>query len=55
MVSSSQRGVRQGGPLSPFLFVLAAEVLARLIEREAYSNGIKGFKLARDLMPITHL
>jgi len=51
----SQRGVRQGDPLSPFLFVLAAEVLARLIEREAYSNGIKGFKLARDLMPITHL
>ena len=51
----SQKGVRQGDPLPPFLFVLVAEVLARLIEREAYSNGIKGFKLARDLMPITHL
>ena len=50
-----QRGVRQGDPLSPFLFVLAREVLARLIEREALCNGIKGFKLARDLTPITHL
>ncbi|KAL4653766.1 hypothetical protein ACB092_01G329300 [Castanea dentata] len=50
-----QRGVRQGDPLSPFLFVLAGEVLARLIEREALCNGINGFKLARDLNPITHL
>ena len=39
-----QRGVRQG-PLSPFLFVLAAEVLARLIEKEASCNVIQGFKL----------
>ena len=50
-----QRGVRQGDPLSPFLFVLAGVVLARLIEREALCNGINGFKLAKDLTPITHL
>ena len=30
-------------------------VLARLIEREALCNGIKGFKLARDLTRIAHL
>ena len=29
--------------------------MACLIEREALCNGIKGFKLARDLTPITHL
>ena len=50
-----RRGVRQRDPLSPFLFVLVGEVLARLIEREALCNGIKGFKLTRDLTPITHL
>ena len=49
------RGVRQGDPLSPFLFVLATEVLARLIEREVSNNKINGYKLAPDLMPITHL
>ena len=47
--------MRQSDPFSPFLFVLAREVLARLIEREALYNGIKGFKLVRDLTPITHL
>ena len=50
-----QRGLRQGDPLSPFLFVLASKVLSKLIEREAVSNKITGFKLARDLIPITHL
>ena len=50
-----QRGVRQGDPLSPFPFVLAGEVLAQLIEREALCNGIKGFKLVRDPTPITPL
>ncbi|KAK9988622.1 hypothetical protein SO802_028861 [Lithocarpus litseifolius] len=49
------RGVRQGDPLSPFLFVLATEVLARLIEREVSNNKIIGYKLAPGLMPISHL
>ena len=47
--------MRQGDPLSPFLFFLATEVLARPIEREVSNNKIIGYKLAPDLMPITHL
>ena len=50
-----KRGLRQGDLLSPFLFILAAEVLARLIEREAINNKIIGYKFAPDLMPITHI
>lgn len=50
-----ERGIRQENPFSPFLFVLAAEVLARLIKREVSQHKIKGFKLAPDLMPITNL
>ena len=49
------RGIHQGDPLSPFLFVLATEVLARLINKEACQHKIKGFKLAPHLVPITHL
>lgn len=51
----TSEGLRQGDPLSPFLFVLVSEVLARLIDREACSNNTKRFKLAKDLTPITHL
>ena len=50
-----ERGIRQGNPLSLFLFILAVDVLARLINKEASQHKIKGFKLAPDLMPITHL
>ena len=45
-----RRGIHHGDYLSPFLFVLATEVLARLINREACQHKIKGFKLALDLM-----
>ena len=39
---SLHRGVRQGGPLSPYLFILGAEILGNVVRRD---TEIQGFKL----------
>ncbi|XP_057745696.1 uncharacterized protein LOC130963611 [Arachis stenosperma] len=50
-----ERGLRQGDPLSPFLSVLAVDVLHRMI-REAVRNGrICPLLVGRDHIELSHL
>ncbi|BBG99806.1 hypothetical protein Prudu_009616 [Prunus dulcis] len=49
-----QRGIRQGNPLSPYLFLICAEGFSTLLKQAELSGDIKGIEVARGAPPISH-
>ncbi|GKE20695.1 RNA-directed DNA polymerase, eukaryota [Tanacetum coccineum] len=52
---SKERGVRQGDPLSPFLFILAAEGLNSMIKEAVQKDIFKGIKVGAERVVVSHL
>ncbi|XP_024015975.1 uncharacterized protein LOC112089224 [Eutrema salsugineum] len=49
------RGLRQGDPLSPFLFILCTEGLISLLKGAEEEERISGLKIAQASPPVSHL
>lgn len=52
---SSSRGIRQGDPISPALFVLLSDILSRITSRAEMEGKITGIKVSRTSPRITRL
>ena len=51
----ASRGLRQGDPLSLFLFTLVADVLSRMLLRVEERNMLEGFRVGRNRTRVSHL
>lgn len=49
------RGLRQGDPLSPYLFIIVADVLSNLLSRSLRNHHFLGLKISRLCPTLSHL
>jgi hypothetical protein len=52
---SPTRGLRQGHPLSPFLFLFVTDDLSALLQHEVEAGGISPIKVCRNAPGTSHL
>lgn len=50
----STRGLRQGCPLSPFLYIIMAESLSAMLENQRKEKKITGIQISRGVKDINH-
>jgi hypothetical protein len=50
-----QRGLKQGDPLAPFLFLLVVEGFSGVMRKAVEDNTFKGFSMGRSPVTISHL
>lgn len=51
----SSRGVRQGDPLSPLLFILAQQLLSFNLKKLEVAGKMQPYRLGRNIRPISHI
>ena len=51
----ASRGLRQGNPLSHFLFTLVTDVLSRMLLRAEERNALEGFRVGRNKTRVSNL
>ena len=49
------RGLRQGDPISPYLFLLCAEGLSAMLRRDEAENNFRGISVCRGTPRVSHL